>query len=316
LQPDAHPLAVQRAARAGLLVAPVWFAANCTYNYGMSMTSITSSTVISSSSSAFTLLLSAVWLRERVTVLKLLGVALCWTGNALTAVGDGDGGEATHNATHNATDAPSGAGADDATFRGDAVCLLSALLYACYTTLIRRLEPPDLSLFFGFLGLATLTLFGPAVLLLHLSGLEDLAALTPTIFGLLVTKGLLDNVLSDYLWAIGVLLTSPTVATVGMSLTVPLAMLSDNVAPKVCLVHPAAPTTFSVLAAVAVVSGFVTIAAGSGAGGDSGDGAAARGDVCGISLSAPLLGPFRRSRASRQVLEPAPPAADDEPGAG
>lgn len=36
--------------------------------------------------------------------------------------------------------------------------------------------------------------------------------------GLLVLKGLLDNVLSDYLWARAVLLTSPTVATCGTTI--------------------------------------------------------------------------------------------------
>ena len=65
-----------RSARAGLVVAPVWFGANYTYNLSMSLTSITSATVISSSSAAFTLLLSAAWLRERVTPLKVLGVLL------------------------------------------------------------------------------------------------------------------------------------------------------------------------------------------------------------------------------------------------
>jgi solute carrier family 35 protein F5 len=36
-------------------------------------------------------------------------------------------------------------------------------------------------------------------------------------------QGLLDNVLSEYLWATAVLLTSPSVATVGLALTVKLA---------------------------------------------------------------------------------------------
>ena len=45
------------------------------------------------------------------------------------------------------------------------------------------------------------------VLTLHLSGVEDLRGLTWQILGLLVTKGLLDNVLSDYLWAQAHLLT-------------------------------------------------------------------------------------------------------------
>ena len=291
---------VRRSARAGLLVAPVWFAANCTYNYSMSMTSITSTTVISSSSVAFTLLLSAIWLRERITALKLLGVALCWVGNALTAIAD-QSGMPPANATSNASTPMSGNssssdGLASTTFRGDAVCLVSAMLYALYTVLIRRLEPSDLSLFFGFLGLVTFVLFGPVVLVLHLSGIEDLAALTPQIAGLLLVKGLFDNVLSDYLWAAAVLLTSPSVATIGMSLTVPLAVLSDVSMPPEWLIDPAPPTPLSVLAAVAVIGGFVAItAAGSGlCGDDSRD--------CGTGMSVPLLS-TRRTRGTPHELD-------------
>ena len=151
---------IRRAARSGLLVAPVWFAANFTYNLSMSMTSITSSTVISSSSAAFTLLLSVIWLRERVTALKLLGIALCWLGNGLTAIGDDAGGSLPPSNTTNTTGG-GGSGTTPFPFLGDAICLLSACLYACYTVLIRKLSPTDLSLFFGFLGLSTFFLFGP-----------------------------------------------------------------------------------------------------------------------------------------------------------
>ena len=51
--------------------------------------------------------------------------------------------------------------------------------------------------------------------------------LTWTIFLFLILKGLLDNVLSDYLWARAVILTSATVASVGVGLTIPMAFLAD-----------------------------------------------------------------------------------------
>lgn len=53
------------------------------------------------------------------------------------------------------------------------------------------------------------------------------AGFSLTILGFIVLNGLCDNVLSDYLWARAIVLTSPTVATVGLSLTIPLAFLSD-----------------------------------------------------------------------------------------
>lgn len=80
-------------------------------------------------------------------------------------------------------------------------------------------------------------------------------------------QGLFNNVIADYLWAKGVLLTSPAVATVGTSLTVPLAILSDLVLPRAWLIDARAPTAISALAALAVVAGFVAInlAGGDGA---------------------------------------------------
>ena len=50
---------------------------------------------------------------------------------------------------------------------------------------------------------------------------------TPSLAGWVLAKGLMDNVLADWLWARAVLLTSPTAATVGLSLTVPLAFAAD-----------------------------------------------------------------------------------------
>lgn len=183
---------VRYAAWSGGVIAPVWFAANCSYNISMSLTSITSSTVISASSAAFTLLLSVQWLGERATPLKLLGVGLCWLGNALTVFSDDSAAAA--NATAD------GGGGPSHSFLGDLVCLVGALLYAAYTVAIRKLAPPDISLFFGFLGLTTFVLFAPLVLLLHATAYEDVSALSAVVFGLIVLKGLVDNVLSEYLW--------------------------------------------------------------------------------------------------------------------
>ena len=172
----------RRALRSALIVAPLWFSANFTYNASLGLTSITSSTVIASSSSAFTLLLSVWLLREPFAWLKLGGVALCMAGNTLTAASDSDG-------------------AGSSPVWGDMVGLLSALLYGLYTVAIRALAPADVALFFGLLGLTIAVGLAPVVLVLHLSGVEGLSSLTPTVAGLLVTKGLADNVLSDYLWA-------------------------------------------------------------------------------------------------------------------
>eukprot|EP00966_Prymnesium_polylepis_P205167 4754023-Prymnesium_polylepis.1 len=259
------------------------------------VTSITASTVISSSSSAFTLLLSVWLLAEPLNLLKIAGVLLCWLGNGLTLVGD-EGGGGGGNATSTSPPAAPPAQLPLDTYAGsghllvgDAICLLSAGLYAWYTVAIRRAEPQmvDLALFFGYLGTFTLLLFGPVVLVLHVTAVESLDILTWPVMGLLVCKGLFDNVLSDYLWAQAVILTSPAVATVGMSLTVPLAIVSEAVLPREWLVAPETPSFTSVAAAVCVVAGFLLINMASN---DRGDSADAHGQFCKM-LHEPLLRP-------------------------
>jgi drug/metabolite transporter (DMT)-like permease len=64
--------------------------------------------------------------------------------------------------------------------------------------------------------------------------------------------GLLDNVLSDYLWAKAVLLTSTTVATAGLTIQVPLAAIVDTITGH-------SPPFMDYLGAIAVMIGFAGI---------------------------------------------------------
>ena len=61
--------------------------------------------------------------------------------------------------------------------------------------------------------------------------------------------GLLDNVLSDYLWVKAVLLTTTTVATAGLTIQVPLAAVVDSLMGN-------APNLTDYLGAAVVMVGF------------------------------------------------------------
>ena len=65
-------------------------------------------------------------------------------------------------------------------------------------------------------------------------------------------SGLLDNVLSDYLWAKAVLLTTTTVATAGLTIQIPLAALVDTLIGN-------APNAIDYIGAAAVMVGFAGI---------------------------------------------------------
>mmetsp|Transcript_25982 Transcript_25982/g.35749 ORF Transcript_25982/g.35749 Transcript_25982/m.35749 type:complete len:177 (-) Transcript_25982:399-929(-) len=140
---------------------------------------------------------------------------------------------------------------------GDLLGLASAVLYSIYTVTIRVQIPKDeevaMPLVFGYIGLFSSTLLLPAVVALAVFAPATFDGFNLKIFAFITVTGFANNVFADYLWARAVVLTSPTVATVGLSLTIPLAFLSD------WGFHNQVPTVFATVGAVAVISGFVLV---------------------------------------------------------
>ena len=106
-------------------------------------------------------------------------------------------------------------------------------------------------LFFVFVGFINLVSGLPLVALALVPGTRIFsaagraAALNPKLVAAAAAKGLLDNVLSDYLWARAVLLIGATVATVGLNVQVPLAAGLDAALgrPKPAWTrHPSSPS--------------------------------------------------------------------------
>ena len=160
-------------AKAALRISPFWFMAQWTFNLSLSMTSITSNTIISSTAAVWTLAFAALFAGEQFRWSKLFGTLCCVGGTALVAFGDLEaGGHDGSNATNNTT-APHGQ-----TY-GNGLCLLSAVIYAAYTILIRRAattngkgkeHEPSMLLLLGFIGLFTFACLGPVVLVLGATG--------------------------------------------------------------------------------------------------------------------------------------------------
>ncbi|XP_025013477.2 thiamine-repressible mitochondrial transport protein THI74 isoform X2 [Ricinus communis] len=204
-----------------------------------------SNTILSTASSLFTFLVSLAFLGEKFTWLKLASVLLCMAGTIIVSLGDSKNGISAVASNP---------------LLGDFFALISAGLYAAYITLIRLKFPDDdgksghvsMAQFLGYLGLFNLFLFLPVVLVLNFTMLEPFNMLTRKQFGLIVGKGLLDNVLSDYLWAKAVLLTTTTVATAGLTIQVPLAAIVDTLTGN-------APRLMDYLGAIAVMIGFAGI---------------------------------------------------------
>ncbi|KAM7496210.1 hypothetical protein LguiA_020624 [Lonicera macranthoides] len=236
-----------RVAKVSLLICPFWFLAQLAFNLSLKYTTVTSNTILSSASSLFTFLVSLAFLGEKFTWVKLISVLLCMSGTVIVSLGDSKSGLSAI-ATNPVL--------------GDILALLSAAFYAAYITLIRKKLPDDdddgnsgcvsMAQFLGFLGLFNLLIFLPVAIVLNFSMLEPFNTLTWKQLGLIVGKGLLDNVLSDYLWGKAVLLTTTTVASAGLSIQVPLAAIVDSVTGN-------APSFMDYVGAAAVMVGFAGI---------------------------------------------------------
>lgn len=234
-----------RVAKVSLLICPFWFLAQLTFNLSLKYTTVTSNTILSSSSSLFTFLVSLIFLGEKFTWVKLFSVLLCMSGTIIVSLGDSES-----NSTATAKNP----------LLGDVLSLLSAAFYAVYITLIRKKLPDDderngrfsMAQLLGFLGLFNFFIFLPVALILNFTKRERFNSLTLKQLGLVVGKGLLDNVLSDYLWAKAVLLTTTTVATAGLTIQVPLAAIVDSLAGN-------KPSFTDYIGAAAVMVGFAGI---------------------------------------------------------
>lgn len=270
-------------AKVALWIAPVWFVANYAYDASLAYTSITSSTVLASTGSLFTFLFAVLYGDEVFSLLEFVGVIMGVMGSILTgwhdaSVSSDDDVVTTMANVTLATAAHAGmpphVSQADAweghAMLGDALGLLSAVGYGAYAVMIRAMCPRDercvsMQLLLGYIGLFNACALSPIVIYFlvwpsavsdgdNTTGMTVQGTLTWVIFGYLVAKGLLDNVLSDYLWARAVVLTSATVATVGLGLTIPLAFVSDWV-----MGHGNVVSVQSVLGALSVLAGFILV---------------------------------------------------------
>lgn len=83
-------------------------------------------------------------------------------------------------------------------------------------------------LFFGFVGVFNLAVLWPVILILNYTGLEPFELPSTNTIWLVVAANASITFVSDYLWVLAMLMTSPLVVTVGISMSIPLALLGDH----------------------------------------------------------------------------------------
>ncbi|KAF8243290.1 hypothetical protein K440DRAFT_613910 [Wilcoxina mikolae CBS 423.85] len=207
----------------------VWFFANYFNSYCLKFTSVSSATILSSTASMFTLVLGTLMGIETFTSTKFLSVIASLVGIYLIST--------TDLAPPSSSSSSSSAAASSRTplqiLLGDAMALLSAFSYATYITLLKVRVGDEsrvnMQLFFGFVGLFNVIFLWPGLLVMNYTGIEPFEMPPEGRVWAIIMVNASITLTSDFCWAYAMLLTTPLVVTVGLSFTIPLALLGQMV---------------------------------------------------------------------------------------
>ncbi|PGG99988.1 hypothetical protein AJ79_08350 [Helicocarpus griseus UAMH5409] len=192
----------------------------------LQFTTVGSTTILTSTSGVWTLIFGAMISVEKFTIRKLLGVLASLTGIFLisrvdlSGSNDEDRGSFPHKSiTEIAV--------------GDAMAAFSAILYGIYTVVMKKQvgneSRVNMLLFFGLVGFINTVLLWPVMIVLHYAGWETFELPGTGRVWVIIILNSVTSLISDILWAYAMLLTTPLVVTVGLSLTIPLSLIGQMI---------------------------------------------------------------------------------------
>ncbi|KAK8001954.1 hypothetical protein PG991_014176 [Apiospora marii] len=220
-------LTFRETARLSLEFCMIWFFSNYFASACLEYTSVGSVTILTSTSSVWTLILCALMKVESFTVRKLVGVLASLAGIVLISTvdlsgkdNDEDRGNFPHKSQRQIA-------------IGDAMALFSAVVYGLYVTVMKlrvgNEERVSMPLFFGMVGLFNIVFLWPLFIVLHVTGIETFELPPTSKVLIIIILNSISSFLSDMSWAYAMLLTSPLLVTVGLSLTIPLSLIGEMI---------------------------------------------------------------------------------------
>ncbi|KAJ0425501.1 hypothetical protein BJY00DRAFT_308243 [Aspergillus carlsbadensis] len=209
----------------------LWFTANYFSMACLQFTTVGSTTILTSTSGVWTLIFGAMIGVERFTVRKLAGVIASLTGIFLISRVDLSSADNTSLPSSDGGGSMFPPKTPGEIALGDAMAAFSAIMYGVYTIVLKRQVGDEsrvnMQLFFGLVGFFNMVLLWPGFIILHLTGAEPFAMPDTSRVWIIILVNALSSLLSDICWAYAMLLTSPLVVTVGLSLTIPLSLVGQ-----------------------------------------------------------------------------------------
>ena len=221
-------LSLHQTAKLGLEFCMLWFLANYFVAACLEYTTVASSTILTSTSSVFTLIFGSFFGVEKFTLRKLLGVLASLAGIILISSVDlsGENADKEHRG-----DFPAKSLREIAI--GDALAFLSAVMYGLYSVFMKKRLGDEtrvsMPVLFGLVGVINVCVLWPGFFVLHWTGIETFELPPSRHVTVIIVLNSLASLVSDLAWAYAVVLTTPIVVTVGLSLTIPLSLVGQVV---------------------------------------------------------------------------------------
>ncbi|KAF7993823.1 hypothetical protein HCN44_011092 [Aphidius gifuensis] len=221
---QAHKFTIKKIAKISFIYCLLLFLTNYTYELSLKTTDKYIVTILSSTSSLFTLLLTIFWPSnngDKFTLTKLISIVTSICGLALIALANN---ENNNNSTTTTTS-------------GIILSLTSAFFYSTYLVFIKKKvdheDRMDIPMFFGFVGLFNILLFWPIFFILDYGHWEIFEWPNSHQWTYLIVMALVGTVFSQVLWLWGCFLTTSLITTLAFSMTMPMSMIADVLLKKI-----------------------------------------------------------------------------------